>query len=204
MQDPEPRMSEVERAMFERVLARGAGGYLEWGAGGSTLAAVRAPIGRILSVESDAAWLERLRAHPEVATAAASGRARLLHGDIGPVGAWGAPADDSAFLRWPRYVATAWAWCAEAGFWPELVLVDGRFRTACALSVLLAARAGGGPMPALLFHDFIPEQRSNYRPLLGFFDIAEQAETLALLAPRPGVGAASLMAGFAIASTDRI
>lgn len=201
MQDPVPRMSEEERAMFARILARGGEAYLEWGAGGSTLAAVRAPIGRIISIESDPAWLERLAAHPEVATALRSGRAVLRHADIGPVVEWGQPADESAMRRWPRYVGAAWAACARLGLQPDLVFVDGRFRAACALSVLLAARAG--EVPPVLFHDFVPEQRGNYAPVLGFFEVAEQVETLALLRPRADASPAALVAAFSEALLDR-
>jgi hypothetical protein len=201
MFDPQPRMSEVEFAMFARSLARGGETYLEWGAGGSTLAAVRAPFGRIVTVESDPAWLDRLAAHPEIETAKGSGRAVLRHADIGPVAEWGQPVDESGMRRWPRYVGAAWAICERLTLTPDLVLVDGRFRTACALSLLLAAPPGA--VPPLLFHDFMPETRRNYAPLLGFYEVAEQVETLALLRPRADTAPAALIAAFCEAMLDR-
>ena len=115
---------------------------------------------------------------------------------------WGQPADESAIRRWPGYVGLAWATCARAGLWPDLVFVDGRFRTACALSVLIAAR--GAAMPALLFHDFVPEQRRNHAPLLDVCEVAEQVETLALLRPREGIETPALLAAFTAALLDRI
>jgi hypothetical protein len=202
MQDFQPHMSADEREMLERVLARGAGCYLEWGAGGSTLAAVRAPIARIVTVDSDPAWLARLGAHPEIATAVTSGRVLLRHADIGPVSKWGQPADEASMRRWPRYVGAAWAVCARAGLTPDLVMVDGRFRTACTLSLLLASPQAA--VPAVLFHDFIPEQRGNYAPVLGFFEVAEQVGTLALLRPRGDIVPAALLAAFSEALLDRI
>ena len=50
-----PRMSSVELALFERVLGAGRRRYAEFGTGGSTLLAVRAPFDMIVGVDSDPA-----------------------------------------------------------------------------------------------------------------------------------------------------
>ena len=58
----------------------------------------------------------------------------------------------------------------------DFVLVDGRFRVACALQLLLRARE---KTPRILVHDFA--QREYYAVLLEFFDVVEQAETAVIL-----------------------
>ena len=56
------------------------------------------------------------------------------------------------------------------------MLVDGRFRVACALQLLLRSRK---KTPRILVHDFTP--REYYHVLLKFFDVIEQADTAVIL-----------------------
>ena len=85
----------------------------------------------------------------------------------------------------------------------DVVLVDGRWRVACALWALPLlrrprARLGGG---VLLFHDFGPPSpaahRDEYqRALLSFYEIHRLVHSLAVLRPRPNVSADRLEAAF--------
>ncbi len=115
---------------------------LEYGAGGSTLVAAQVPGARVFAVDSDAAWLARLSGR----FAAQPPEAELVlhHADIGPVRDWGHPADRSGRDRWPDYAASIWD---RAGFVaPDVVFIDGRFRLACFLTVLLRSQ---GPVTVL-------------------------------------------------------
>src|SRR5947209_1628189 len=85
------RMSQAEAELFEQLLSTG-NFYLEWGSGGSTLAAVRSHVRQIVSVETDSAWLERLKANEEIACGITSKRVFFRHIDVGPVGEWGVPS----------------------------------------------------------------------------------------------------------------
>jgi hypothetical protein len=191
-----PRMSAEERALFESVLASGRRRYAEFGTGGSTLLAVRQGFDMLVGVESDPAWADAVRQDPEVGQAIAAGRASILHGDIGPVGKWGSPVDRAGLHRWPGYIATMWQeWDRRAAF-PDLVLVDGRFRVACCLSVaLLAAARGGKEAPLLVLHD-VSDRRPNYRLVNDFFHLERQAGTLCVYAPRQLVSPEAIMAAF--------
>jgi hypothetical protein len=105
---------------------------LEYGSGGSTVLAAQMLGKTVFSVESDANWLAKMQgyfaANPPHATV------HLHHGDIGPTRDWGHPADDSQFRKWPDYPNSVWA---RPDFsHPDLVLIDGRFRVACLLSVM--------------------------------------------------------------------
>jgi hypothetical protein len=57
-----------------------------------------------------------------------------IHGvDIGEVGAWGYPTNSTNSRTWPSYSESILKYGHEA----DLVLVDGRFRVACALYAVL-------------------------------------------------------------------
>jgi hypothetical protein len=59
----------------------------------------------------------------------------------------------------------------------DLVLVDGRFRVACALKVCLEL-----PSSTVIVHDFY--NRVHYHGILPYFDVIESVETLAVLKPK--------------------
>lgn len=114
----------------------GARSILEYGSGGSTVVASALPGADVFSVESDAAWAAMMTgwfaANPPEA------RVRLHHADIGETRAWGRPATTRSFRNWPDYPISVW----DRGDFvqPEVVLIDGRFRLACFLTVLFRAR----------------------------------------------------------------
>ena len=134
-----PLMPEACAAHFAAAL-RSSVCYLEYGAGGTTVAACAARVPVIVSVESDAAWLaavrRRIEPYPPML-----GR-HLLHADIGPTTRWGHPEGEAHWRSYSRYPLGAWEFCRSHGLAPDLVLVDGRFRLACCLAALLLARPG--------------------------------------------------------------
>lgn len=105
---------------------------LEYGSGGSTVLA--AELGaRVISVESDAAWAERLTAR----LVGLSTTAEIHYADIGPTKAWGWPRDTTGAARYHAYALSVWD---RPGLGtPDLVLIDGRFRAACLAAVRLRA-----------------------------------------------------------------
>ncbi len=120
---------------------------LEYGSGGSTVLAAEMAGKTVFSVESDAAWLDKMRAyftaHPPVANL------HLHHGDIGPTKDWGHPLDDDDFRRWPDYPTKIWR--MKSFVPPDLVLIDGRFRVACFLTTLFSITAP----TRVLFDDYL-------------------------------------------------
>lgn len=117
---------------------------LEYGSGGSTMLA--ANLGKpVISVESDRAWSQRLG----TALAAISPTALVHHVDIGATGAWGKPRSSAGYAGYPAYALSVWDRPDLAE--PDLVLIDGRFRAACLVAVMLRARR-----PTLvLFDDYV-------------------------------------------------
>src|SRR5687767_427938 len=96
---------------------------VEYGTGGSTILALSAGV-QLLSVESDADWLNKVKDIEIVRQAEQQGRATLIHVNVGPTGDWGFPIDQAHRQAWPNYSAAPWRHWENA----DLVLIDGRFR----------------------------------------------------------------------------
>ena len=181
-------MTVPEIAMLRRVLEQGYRTYLEFGIGGTTPLALRAGLKTVIAVDSDPKRVALAREHPELSEAIAAGQAKVMHADIGPVAAWGNPADETNRPKWPTYVERAWNCCARHGYRPDLVFVDGRFRVACCLSAALAAEKAD-----VLIHDIGPE-RPHYNRIFEFFDTVESEQSLYLLRQKPGSDRLQLLA----------
>jgi hypothetical protein len=106
---------------------------LEYGAGGSTELAAMQPGKLIFSVESDRNWARAVQAR--IRAAKPLSQAIVYHVDIGETGAWGRPRDDTQWRRFHHYPLAIW----DEPFFrhPEVVLIDGRLRTACLCAILL-------------------------------------------------------------------
>ena len=105
---------------------------LEYGSGASTRIAAQMPGKTVFSVESDAEWLRELQLWLDKAPRPAS--VYLHHADIGPTREWGKPSAGGGFRKWPSYPNAIWD--RPEFRHPDCVLVDGRFRLACMLTVL--------------------------------------------------------------------
>jgi Domain of unknown function (DUF4214) len=135
----EPAMPEpIADRLIE--LMQKANCYLEYGAGGSTAKAVKLEIPTILSVESDALWLEAVRY--KIGQFASSSQYHLIHIDIGPTREWGSPASEVGWKSYRHYPLDVWEVCQSKNVAPELILIDGRFRVACFLASVLFGKAG--------------------------------------------------------------
>ena len=168
-----PRMSDAELALF-RCFVEQANGYVEFGAGGSTVLAASAASGFIVSTDSAQVWIDAVASQCRERDAALV--PEMVLADIGPTREWGYPVDDSRRDRWSRYHQLCWERprTTEAG----LYVVDGRFRVACAMQVLIRARTGA----VLLFHDFA--SRAHYHPVRRFArEIAAAEDLSAFLVP---------------------
>ncbi|BBK32398.1 hypothetical protein STHU_30320 [Allostella humosa] len=182
-----PRMSPAERDLL-LATSRSRPRIVEFGCGGSTLALARNGAERIDSVESDRGWVDKLAGVPEMAHLIQTGRVGLHHADIGPVGEWGTPTDTTGIRRWPDYSSAVWS-RPEARL-ASLVLVDGRFRVACALGASLLAQEDC----LIAFHDFA--DRPNYHVVLEFLEPVAVAETLSVFARKPGVETGNLLRAY--------
>jgi len=160
-----PHMDPEGMRLFEDSLRRSRH-YLEFGAGGSTVMA--AGMGKKgVSVEGDRRYCRDVRAKlhgmPETM--------KLIYVDIGSTGAWGYPRNlkptRKSVEAWARYVSTPFENLQEEFY--DLVLVDGRFRVACALRTICEAGKRNAEV-RLLVDDYHDEEdcRPHYKVIEAF------------------------------------
>jgi len=120
--------------------------YVEFGSGASTVLAAGRVKESVITFDSSRQWLDR------VAAACRKNKTRLTPElsflDIGEIGEWGFPRDETACRRWPIYHSSMWDDPRNAA--GDLYLIDGRFRVACFTQVLLHARDDA----LVAFHDY--------------------------------------------------
>jgi len=142
---PEPEAAHLRAAYAE------ADAILEYGSGGSTLLASEMPGKRVWSVESDPDWAGMMQDWLAANPPADGTEVEVIWADIGPTKQWGHPQSKAGYLRYPLYSLGVWE---RGDVAPDVVLVDGRFRTGCALAVALYTQK---PV-RLLFDDYAPRR----------------------------------------------
>jgi len=167
-------MTAPELACYERHLG-GASALLEYGAGGSTVLAAKSGVQSLYTVDTDRAWLDKVKTYAPVQAMLAGGAAKLVHVDLGRIGRWGKPTNLLTTPSWPRYARQPWA----DGYSPDLVLIDGRFRVSCVMQALWHGKAG----TKIAVHDFW--NRSRLQAVLPYVDIIDRSETLAVFVRKP-------------------
>jgi len=105
---------------------------LEYGSGGSTVMASELPGKRVFAVESDQAWAQMMQDWFAANPPASGTEIDVIWSDIGPTQEWGYPSGDAGWMRYARYPLAVWDLPAFGQ--PDVVLVDGRFRTGCAMA----------------------------------------------------------------------
>jgi hypothetical protein len=133
-----PHMDDKTFSLFASLVAE-ASNYVEYGCGGSTSYAFLNSSARIISVDTDKSWIDMvLNFMPGNLE-----RVELCHIDMGEVGEWGFPkveTDGTAYVSWP------WTRSNDA----DLILVDGRFRVACAVKSMIESKPG----TPIIFEDY--------------------------------------------------
>jgi hypothetical protein len=184
-------MSAAEAsALLMHMLNSKVHSYLEWGSGGSTEMISFLMANTTLfntteaySIESSTKWMQNLRIRsPTIVHAEEQGLLHFIHGDIGRTGHLGFPKERmnaSKALNYVRSISKHHRY--------DLILVDGRFRVACALQ----ARHHMHNHSVLLIHDYGPNafssssaewanaRRKEYRLVESFFELITIVDSLA-------------------------
>lgn len=164
MKDTDPQVERPELTFVPEVAALVRKHYekskviLEFGSGGSTVMASEMPGKTIYSVESSRVWTKMMRRWFEQEQPASM--PVMQHVNIGSTGKWGTPKDGSGYQRYHLYPLSIWD--SEDFKHPDVILVDGRFRVACALTAMLRCTK----KTTLLFDDY--EGRKGYHVLEEF------------------------------------
>lgn len=151
-----PAMRETEFALFESIV-RCSTRYVEFGCGGSTAVAAHMAGTSVILVDSSQVWLDKVGEF--CASKSFKISPQLILADIGPTQNLGYPVDESCRDRWPDYHSLIWEiFGADQA---DTFLIDGRFRVACFLQVMLHAPADA----IVMVHDFQirPEYHSVYK-----------------------------------------
>lgn len=184
--EAEPHFDPIGRSFFENRL-RNTSSYLEYGSGGSTLLAARLAAS-VVSVESDRVFADAVRRAVNSPGRKFSANVDVIHANIGLTEEWGYPVFTTPTRRrvhaWQRYVVAPWA--RHPGFSPDTVLVDGRFRVACALETLLRC----GPDTCILVDDYT-DRRSVYGPIERHAELVATHGRMAQFRKKPDFHSAS-------------
>lgn len=184
---PKATMPEAEQALMLKFY-RQAGIILEYGSGSSTCVAAGLPGKFVMSVESDLNWARDLRA--ELSQGDRPSQAVVYHVDIGRTGSWGRPVDEARWRQYHRCPNDIWS---ERFFrHPDVILIDGRFRTACLASAMMQITR---PV-TVLFDDYV--HRPKYRLVERMIRPCEIVGRMARFEIRPGQFPAEQL-GFAVA-----
>ena len=165
----QPYLDPEALALFESIiLSPGVRTYVEYGAGGGTLLAAR-HVDVVISVESDKHYLNLVKGALDGRDISAA--VHLIHGRVGPTARWGYPFFRAGgyAVSGRHYVNAPWRALERVGRDADFVLVDGRYRMACACAALLHPR---GEKAVILMDDFA--NRDHYNDILQFTDLVEQ------------------------------
>ena len=147
--------------------------YLEYGSGASTVFFSKYKETNIVSVESDSVFAKAVR---NKLNAICENNTKVLTANIGLTGFWGYPMfnRNSAKKGW-KYVNTPWQHLGNE-YKPDIVLIDGRYRIACALNILY--RASNKYAVTIIIDDYVG--REEYSFFEKFCPISKTIERMAL------------------------
>lgn len=136
---------------------------LEYGSGGSTVMAAEMPGKTIFSVESDKRWARNLDKY--LTENDFPSKVMMHYVDIGRTGKWGSPVDSSRFSRYHMYPLSIWDHPEFRQ--PDVVMIDGRFRVACALTTMFRCQKN----TLILFDDY--KRRRGYHMIEDYLEPRE-------------------------------
>lgn len=173
---------EMSTDYFEKRLLE-ATTYLEYGSGGSTVFA--AQLGkRVYSVDSDRIFITRVREALVMHAPIGVTNVSLLYINIGFTREWGQPVFrapmPARLARWRQYYEKPWVILSQARHLPDLVLVDGRFRVACALRSL--QYLASNPNATIIVDDYVG--RDWYLEIERFGEMVEVIGRMAVFKPK--------------------
>lgn len=194
-----PERPDFDEATIPLFIARvsQAKRYLEFGSGASSVLAARAGVA-FTTVDTDNHYLAAVRTAIAATGHAAPERQTFIHADIGLTEHWGAPVFKShtpeRLARWAAYPEAPWATGGEK---PDFVLVDGRFRVACALVAIKHLGMGDWE---LWLDDY--QGRDHYRIVERFAVLEKMSGVTAIFRARANIDRAALDAVITQASKD--
>ena len=155
--------------------------YVEYGSGASTMWV--APLAaRALSIENQAQWCESMLARTDVSFWRAQGKLQYECINTGETGDWGVPTNVTDNARFADYVDAISLFGSDTGSATaslsiiDVILIDGRFRVACALKALWYIDEAS----VVIIHDNF-KRVADYSAVLVYYDIVDSVDSMAIL-----------------------
>lgn len=118
--------------------------YFEYGVGISTLWILKNTNAKIVSVDSDNRWINKIK---NLISKKNLSRIKFIYCNIGPIKSWGYPKNYKKYKAFKSYPNLIWKF---RNLNPEVVLIDGRFRVASFLTTLKKSKKG----TKIIFDDY--------------------------------------------------
>lgn len=163
-------MYDEEKDLLKKTL-KSSKHYLEFGSGGSTLFALINSTAEIISVDTNLPWLNFLKKY-KIVRNNLNQRLFIHFVDIGPTKFWGYPVDDSHTEKFENLSSDIFSQMDVSKI--DTILIDGRFRVACAMMSILKCHAN--PNLKILIHDY--SIRDTYSIVENFLEISDFSKTL--------------------------
>ena len=173
-----PMMSKPEIELFKRYIGA-ARRYLEFGSGGSTyLAALNPLIEYIASVEGLELWINKCSKLKQIKRLMANNKLAFHYIDYNAGDDCGKPQNNEKAQMFNVYSDIVTNYPPRTF---DTILIDGRFRVACALKAydFIDNKA------RIMFHDYI--SRPEYKVVEEFFTVVESVDSMAVLQKRADV-----------------
>lgn len=127
---------------------------------------------QISCVESSPEWINKLRKYSIIKTAEKNSRLKIKFVDIGEINDKGFPVDLTKRNNFPKYSSEIFSEINPLNL--DCVLVDGRFRVACTLQIILHCFQNENLF--ILFHDIWT--RPYYHIILKYLIEIERVDSL--------------------------
>ena len=158
--------------------------YLEFGCGGSTFLLSYLSNAKAISIDNDKNFIAFISQNEVLSQILYESKPRLtfFHIDIGEIKGWGYPKDDSKKSHYPRYSQEIFKILSQNEIDSiDTYFVDGRFRVACVMSILLHCNKDA----KIIIHDFW--NREYYHIVLDFLEVVERVDSLAIFCIKPNI-----------------
>jgi len=173
------QMTKDERKIFGEQIKNSVV-YLEFGMGGSTLFSLKNSSAKIYTVESSDKWIMYMRKYFFLRYHE-NKRLIIYYVNIGITGEWGYPEGDSNSNLFPDYSSSIFN--VIDGNSIDLVMIDGRFRVACTLKIILECYFNN--KLKILIHDFW--NREEYQVVLKYLDVIDRVDSLGVFSIREDI-----------------
>jgi hypothetical protein len=172
---------EEEELLLWMNITKKAEHYFEYGIGGSTIMAItQLQVKHVSAVDSDLSWIQYINTllqHSGL-DSKLSQEISIRHVDIGETSKWGYPINNASQDLWPSYAGAI----ASLPTASDVIFIDGRFRVACTLAVLLNC-----PSTSLIMLHDVGTKRKYYEAILSYVNIIAQAGSLIVFQRRESV-----------------